>query len=132
MSIGLPKGVKKVEHYTSEYKLHGIGANLPGHVAASIFYNICRDEFHDKESMPIVSGMKIKVFYLTQKYGKFKSIAIPVDIEQVPSWFLDNFSVKRDAHIQRLVDNPLNNILRAINKKAPTRQDLLADDLLGF
>jgi DNA polymerase elongation subunit (family B) len=132
MSIGLPKGVKKVEHYTQEYKIHGEGARLPGHVAASIFYNQCLDEFGDKESMRIMTGMKIKVFYLTQKYGKFKSIAIPVDIEQVPSWFLEKFTIDRDAHIQRLVDNPLNNIIRAIGKKTPSRQDLFADDLLGL
>jgi DNA polymerase elongation subunit (family B) len=132
MSIGLPKGVKKVEHYTQEYKIHGEGARLPGHVAASIFYNQCLDEFKDIESMRIMTGMKIKVFYLSQKYGKFKSIAIPVDIEQIPPWFLDKFTINRDAHIERLVDNPLNNIFRAIGKKAPSRQDLLVDDLLEF
>jgi hypothetical protein len=82
--------------------------------------------------MRIMTGMKIKVFYLTQKYGKFKSIAIPVDIEQVPPWFLEKFTILREAHIQRLVDNPLNNILRAIGKKAPSRQQLLVDDLLDF
>jgi len=132
MSIGLPKGVKKVEHYTNEYLIHGEGARLPGHVAASIFYNLCRDEFNDNESMPIISGMKIKVFYLSQKYGKFKSIAIPVDIEQVPQWFLDEFVVDRNAHIERLVDKPLQNIIKAIDKDVPTRQSMLVDDVLGF
>lgn len=132
MSIGLPKGVQNVEDYTKEYKTYGMGARLPGHVAASIHYNQCLQEFDDKESMPIKSGMKIKVFYLSQVYGKFKNIAIPVDVEQIPSWFLEKFTVDRDAHVERLVDNPLQNILKAINKEVPSRQSLLTDSLLSF
>ena len=132
MSIGLPKGIKRVEHYTKEYKTHGEKTFLPGHVAAAIHYNQCLDEFDDKTSMRIMTGMKIKVFYLTQQYGKFKSIAIPVDIEQVPKWFLDRFTIDRKAHIKRLVDNPLNNILRAIGRKSPSKQDLFVDDVLVF
>lgn len=132
MSIGLPKGVQNVEDYTKDYEMFGEGAKLPGHVAASIHYNQCLKEFDDKESMPIKSGMKIKVFYLTQKYGKFKSIAIPVDIEQMPTWFEEKFTVDRDAHLERLVDNPLQNILKAIKKDVPSRQSLLTDSLLSF
>lgn len=131
MSIGLPKGVKGVEKYTKQLEAD-TAARLPGHVAASIFYNLCCERFNDKESMPIVSNMKIKVFYLTKPIGRFKSIAIPVDIEQVPTWFLEEFTVDRDAHIERLVDNPLQNILKAIDKEVPTKQSMLIDDLLGF
>ncbi len=60
--IGLPKGIKGIEKYTQELKAFGQGVRLPGHVAASILYNICREKFNDKESIPITSGMKIKVF----------------------------------------------------------------------
>lgn len=131
MSIGLPKGVKGVEDYTQRFKVDN-NTFLPGHVAASIFYNMCLEQFNDKESTPIMSGMKIKVFYLTQTYGRFKSIAIPVDIEQIPSWFIQNFSVDRNAHITRLVDKPLGNIIKAIGKVPPSRQSLLVDSLLEF
>lgn len=131
MSIGLPKGVKNVEAYTSEY-LKDEGTRLPGHVAASIFYNICLKNYEDKESLEIRSGMKIKVFYLNRMYGRFKSIAIPVDIEIVPQWFLDNFKVDMPAHIERLVDNPMNNIIKAIGKMTPSKQSLLTDSMLGF
>lgn len=132
MSIGLPKGVQNVEDYTKDYQMFGEGAKLPGHVAAAIHYNQCLKEFEDKESIPIKSGMKIKVFYLSQKYGKFKSIAIPVDIEQMPTWFEEKFTVNRDAHLERLVDNPLQNILKAIGKMVPCKQSLLTDELLTF
>jgi len=135
MSIGLPKGIKKLEYYTKEYAGDYYNKNkvsLPGHVAASIFYNICREKYGDKVSPAITSGMKIKVFYLSKMYGRFKSIAIPVDIETVPEWFLNEFKVKRDMHIERLLDNPINNIIKAIGKKAPSKQSLFTDNMLGF
>jgi hypothetical protein len=50
----------------------------------------------------------------------------------VPSWFLNNFEIDYDAHIERLVDNPLQNILKAIGKRTPTKHDLLVEDVFGF
>lgn len=132
MLIGLPKGVQKIEEYTEEYKRVGESARLPGHVAAAIHYNLCLKQFGDKESVPIMSGMKLKVFYLTKTFGKFKSIALPTDIEVIPAWFAENFEIDLDAHIERLVDNPLENILRAIGKRTPTRHDLAIEDAFGF
>lgn len=130
MDIGLPKGVKGVEEYTNSY-MSDPKTRLPGHVAAAILYNTCLTMYDDKESVPIVSGMKIKVFYLMTKVSRFKSVALPVDIEEIPSWFEEKFAINKPAHIQRLVDNPLNNILRAIGKKSPTRRSLMLDDLLS-
>jgi DNA polymerase elongation subunit (family B) len=120
MDIGLPRGIKNVDKYTAEYEINGDQARLPGHVAAAIHYNICLKRYNDRDSMPITSGMKIKVFYVTGDHGKFKSVAIPTDAENVPSWFLENFTIDYDAHIERLVDNPLANIIKAIGKEVPT------------
>lgn len=131
-TIGLPKGVKGLEDYTTLYEEQGVKARLPGHVAASIFYNECLKRYNDKLSQPISSGMKIRVFYLLGDHGKFKSIALPVDADFVPKWFLDNFNVDKKAHIERLVDNPIGNILKAIGKEPPSKQSLLVDSLLGF
>ena len=131
MDIGLPKGVNKIEQYTKEYNLDP-NARLPGHVAAAIFYNKCLAEYGDKRSIQITSGMKIKVFYLTQRQGKFKSIAIPTDAEFVPEWFLTNFAVDLPAHLERLVDNPLSNILKAIGKTTPTPHSMLVESLFSF
>lgn len=130
--IGLPKGVQNVEDYTSAYATGGIKTRLPGHVAASIYYNECLAKYDDKVSLPIKSGMKIKVFYLVGKHGKFKSIALPTDLERVPSWFTDNMIIDRQAHIERLVDNPIENISKAIGEKAPSRHTLLVSKTLTF
>lgn len=130
--IGLPKGIQNVEEYSKNYN-RDVLARLPGHVAAAIHYNECLKKYDDKISMPIISGMKIKVFYLEGKHhDKFKSIALPTDLEVMPQWFLDNFTIDYDAHIERLVDNPLQNILTAIGKKSPTRQDILMEELFTF
>lgn len=131
-TIGLPKGVNGLEDYTTKYADEGMKARLPGHVAASIYYNECLKKYGDKVSQPIASGMKVRVFYLLGNHGKFKSIALPVDADFVPKWFLDNFNVDKKAHIERLVDNPLGNILKAIGKEPPSKQSLLVDSLLGF
>lgn len=130
--IGLPKGVQNVEDYTAAYEEQGASARLPGHVAASIYYNLCLTKYGDKVSTPIKSGMKIKVFYLLGKHGKFKSIALPTDLEAVPSWFVEHMQIDRKAHIERLVDNPLENILKAIGEKAPSKHTLLVSKTLIF
>lgn len=131
MAIGLPKGIQGVEEYTRKYDANKT-ERLPGHVAAAIHYNIAIKEYDDKVSEPIKSGMKIKVFYLTEKHGKFKSMALPTDLNSVPDWFLEYYTIDRDAHIQRLVDKPLQNILDAINKKTPSAQTVVVDSLLSF
>lgn len=123
MDIGLPKGIKNVDKYTNEYILHGDKTRLPGHVAAAIYYNQCLEKYGDKDSAPITSGMKIKVFYLKGNHGKFKSIAIPTDNERVPPWF-SNFTVDVEAHILRLVDRPLDNIIKAIGEEVPTHHSI--------
>lgn len=132
IEIGLPKGVKKVEYYTDMYRVEGEKARLPGHVAASIHYNECLKKFGDKENPPITSGSKVKVFYLTKKYGKFKSIAFPTDLEQTPKWFDDNFECDRLKHESRLIDNNLSIIFDAIGRVVPTAQTQFNDDILEW
>ena len=161
LRIGLPKGVKKVEFYTQDYhselkasedkeagrdyKRHPTNkshlskeayrSRLPGHVAASIHWNICLDKYNDRDSIKITSGTKIKVYYLKQQfYHRFKSIAIPTDTSEVPDWFIKEYKdhIDIDAQLDRLIDKSLEGILEAIDKVPPSAQGLLVDDLLGF
>ncbi len=132
MDIGLPKGVKKVEQYTEDYK-YDHKTRLPGHVAGAIFYNQCLEEFDDRISLPITSGMKIKVFRLKGVHnGRFKCISIPTDADFVPEWFLENFIIDKPSHIERLVDNPLQNILKAIGERTPSRDSLIFESAWEF
>lgn len=130
MDIGLPKGINGVEEYMMNYKADQ-NTKLPGGQAAAILYNLCLEQFGDKQSPPLLSGMKMKVFHLQAKVGRFKTIAIPTDIEEVPTWFLENFPIQRKAHVERLIDNPLSNIIECTGRIVPTKQKLMFDSMLG-
>lgn len=132
MDLGIPKGVNKVEYYTEQYRQLGVKARLPGHVAASIMYNIQRDNFKSYSFPQITSGSKIRVFKLKQKVGKFKSIALPSDLEEIPEWFEENVVLSMEEHIKSLIDNPLQNILDAVNKRVPTEQTQFLNTFLEF
>lgn len=130
--LGLPKGVNKVEWYNDIYETTGeLDSHTPGHVRAAMLYNQKLLENNDRYSMKISSGMKIKVFYLRRPIGKFKSIALPVDEDVTPEWF-KNMNIDIDLQIEKLVDNPLKNILKAIDKAPPSNQSLFADSVLEF
>lgn len=135
--LGLPKGVQKVEHYTDVFarETQRLGMSkedqkhlsrlptIPGHVRASILWNTGIQLFEDTDSLPITSGMKIKVYYIKHdKKSKFKAIAMPTDSEMIPQWFIDEYYpiLDRNEQIQRLVDDPLNNIVKAIGVEVPT------------
>ena len=106
---------------------------FPGHTAAAIYYNLLREEYKDNESPKLMTGMKLRVYYVFGTHrDRFISVALPTDIETIPEWFLKNFEIDRKKHIVRLVDKPLGNILKAIGKKVPTKQSLLVNELLGF
>lgn len=131
VDLGLPKGVNKLEFYQREYEMLGDQARLPGHVRASLFYNQMLEQNDDRTSMQITSGMKVKIFYLRTPIGKFKSIAFPVDEEYVPDWFL-KMNIDVDLQVEKLVDNPLRNILKAIDREPPTTQSLFVESVLEF
>jgi len=151
LRIGLPIGVKKIEEYTKKYN-DGLkftketdkffdtsevekksDTNLPGHIAASLHWNLARNEYKDFESMEIVSGTKIKVYYLKSLYynNKFKSIAIPVDIGTIPNWFIKYYKddIDIDAQMDRLIYKPLKNIFDAIHRIIPTESDEQLNEL---
>ena len=134
MDMGLPKGIRGIEDYTQRWKNKEPDLRIPGHVSAAILYNMCLETYGDKESQKIVSGSKIKTFYLTEKFGNFKSIALPTDAKKLPDWFIEHFEgiIDRDAQGLRLIDSPLKHILGAIGEKIPTRKTLLFDSLVEY
>lgn len=126
--LGLPTGVKKVEYYTELFNSNDPDLkSLPGHVAASILWNKSLNVYGDKESPKIVSGSKIKVFYLKNKIDRFKSIAVPKELSEPPEWFLEHFEpiIDKDAQITRLVDNPMKIMISAAGLKVPTKKKIL-------
>ena len=129
--LGITMGVQNVEMY-DEREQSGEACMVPGHVRASILYNRCLKKYNDVVNQPIISGSKIKKYQLLKPEGKWKTMAFPADIEVLPKWFTENYKLDYKEQIKRLVDNPLDNIIKAIGKATPTKQSLLTDSLLDF
>jgi DNA polymerase elongation subunit (family B) len=134
IDIGLPKGVNKVEEYTEKYENGEELNKIPGHVRASILYNYCLEKYNDLESYSIMSGSKIKVYYLKKPIGIFKSIAVPTDMNEFPTWFMEHFYIliDKEAQTQRLIENTVKSILGAIGEIMPTFKTLLFDELVEY
>jgi DNA polymerase elongation subunit (family B) len=136
MDIGLPKGVKKVEEYAQKKAMgtdeFGKKYAIPGHVSATLHFNEALLENGDREISPIGSNTKIKVFYLKKPMKGYKSIALPTDVDRVPAWFTENYPVDRALHAEKLIDNNLGHIFKAIGKEVPTHQTVLFNSLYSF
>jgi DNA polymerase elongation subunit (family B) len=133
LNVGLPKGIKGIEAYTKVFE-SDYNTRLPGHVAAAIHYNQCLIQYNDTNSNKIQSGDKIKVFYLKYKFGRFKSIALPTDMDIVPDWFITEYYdlIDKKLQLSKLVDSTLEGVLHAIGLEVPTAQLLHFNDLFNY
>lgn len=128
--LGSPKGINKLEHYTERFNAKEEKLRLPGHVSAAILWNKCIQSYKDKESPRIISGSKLSVFYLTSPIGRFKSIAVPVDLDILPQWFVEHFMpiIDRQIQIEKLVDRPMEIMISVAGIKVPTKKKLLFEE----
>jgi hypothetical protein len=70
--------------------------------------------------------------YLEENEYKLKSMAFPAETERFPVWFEQNFRVDIKLSEEKMVDNKLNNIFKAINWEVPTRQSVFVNSLFEF
>lgn len=106
---GMPKRVNKLTSYTEKYrKLKGLTSSdpaklrhtklaklpqakennmIPGHVTASIHWNILQEMNADNYSMKITDGMKVIVCRLKSNPMGYDSVAYPTDEQHLPEWF---------------------------------------------
>ena len=133
LALYLPSNVNKVEIYTNAYNIDN-ETRIAGGQAAAIFWNICLDQYNDTESFKIVSGMKIKRYVLKKKFGRFSSIAIPVDQKTTPQWFMDNIYplIDEESTAAKLVLKPMEPIVSAMKETIPTRKELTIYDGFNF
>lgn len=132
--LGLPKRVNKLEEYFDHYNRRTKGKTIPGHCMGAFRWNEMLEEYNDIQSPKIYSGMRIKIFYFRKSIGKFKAIAVPVDMEVIPDWFKSEIIPKIDKQQQiiRVIDNVCKPLLNAIDEYLPTRKTLLVDELVEF
>lgn len=131
--LGIPKKVSKIAKYTEDYKRNK-NCRISGGQAAAIHWNEMLEYYDDHETLPVGEGMPVRIYYLTKKYGRFHTIAVPTDVKQLPDWFKEHYLefVDIDEQIKKLVDLTLNNICVAIGKEIPTDKAVIADELLVY
>jgi DNA polymerase elongation subunit (family B) len=85
---GSPKRANNITEYGAKEKKQG-KTNMPGHVRASINWNMLKRMYDDKYSMAITDGAKVIICKLKPNPLGFTSVAYPVDELRLPQWFKD-------------------------------------------
>jgi hypothetical protein len=143
---GTPKRVNNIEKFmTLENKKRenrikdfvvledSIGkANMPGHVRASLNWNILKRLHGDKYSMNIVDGFKVIVCKLLPNPLGFTSIAYPIDELRLPEWFKE-LPFDHDLMEETIIDNKLSNLIGVLDYDiSSTTQSTTFDNLFYF
>lgn len=109
----------------------GKSVMVPGHVMASINWNMIIQEIGDKTLRKINSGTKIRTFYLKTNQWKIKSIAIPSDLDEFPQWFLDlPFDMPRIE--QNLIDKKVESLYNSMSWRIPTTATKELNNVFSF
>lgn len=124
LDIGRPTGLKSFKKYEVAYQRNNTMKGFPYHVRAALFYNsLCG--INDKK---IVSGDKIRIVYINHPRSKY--IALPVDIEEYPS-FVDGLHINWIAQWETVVKK-INIFLEPIGYDRDSRQKKLIKSILKF
>lgn len=121
---GTPRAVNKLTHYRDKIeasnlkKLDGYEVEndrVPGHVSASLVWNMLKFRNSDKHSPSIIDGQKIIVCKLKITHDNtFSSIAYPVDCAHLPEWFT-SLPFDSDDMMSGIVDKKITNLLGCLN-----------------
>jgi DNA polymerase elongation subunit (family B) len=106
---GSPKRANNITEYREKEKKAG-KANMPGHVRASINWNVLREMNGDKYSMQIVDGMKVIVCKVRDNPMGYTSIAYPVDELRLPKWFQE-LPFDHSEMEATIINNKLDNLI---------------------
>jgi len=106
---GSPKRANNITEYREKEKKAG-KANMPGHVRASINWNVLREMNGDKYSMQIVDGMKVIVCKVRDNPMGYTSIAYPVDELRLPKWFQE-LPFDHSEMETTIINNKLDNLI---------------------
>jgi hypothetical protein len=134
--LGAAKGINNLDGYYAEWtrteKANLGKCKLPGHVRAAINYNEIVQHFEGTSGKLLKSGDKGLVFYVKPNEFGVKSIAIPIDFEQFPKWFEENFTVDLKLTEEKMIDSKIEGTYEALGWEIPTPQKSLANKILRF
>jgi len=141
--LGISKSANNLELYTEAYfaelegrplkSKNGKGKmTVPGHIRASVNYNVLIDEYNDNIHPKIMNGDKVKVFELKNNEFGFKTLAFPADLTKFPTWFLDNFEIDMKVSEEKLINAKLLGIFDAMGLEVPTPQTVRVNSIVQF
>jgi hypothetical protein len=116
---GTPKAVNGLTKYKDRRdvalaaKMQGqkVQLTIPGHVTASMNWNLLRKVNNDHHTGPIIDGQKIIVCKLKETADNvMKSVAYPIDEAHLPDWFLE-LPFDEEAMREAIVDQKVRNLL---------------------
>ena len=104
---------------------------IPGHVNASLNWNMLRDINNDRHSLEIQDGAKVIVCKLKDNALGMTSVAYPVDEMQLPKWFKE-LPFDREAMEQALIDKKIKNLLSVLGWVLSDRNDTTFNQMFTF
>lgn len=115
---GTPKAVNNLTKYKQreqnamEQRMRGrkVQLSIPGHVRASLNWNLMLDIHNDMQTTKIVDGQKIIVCKLKENSTNMTSIAYPTDEDHLPDWFME-LPFDDDLMLETIVDKKVDNLL---------------------
>jgi hypothetical protein len=134
--LGAAKGINNLDGYYAEWtrtEKPNLGkVKMPGHVRAAVNYNEVVQHFEGTSGKLLKSGDKGLVFYLRPNEFGLKSIAIPIDFDEFPTWFDENFVIDRKLTEEKMIDSKIEGTYEALGWEIPTPQKTLANKILKF
>lgn len=134
--LGAAKGINNLDGYYADWKRtekSNLGkVSMPGHVRAAVNYNEMALRFEGGAAKLLKSGDKGLIFYLRPNEFGLKSMAIPIDFDQFPTWFDENFTIDRKLTETKMIDSKIEGTFEALGWEIPTPQKTLANKILKF
>ena len=128
---GSPKRANNITKYQGLEEKQG-KANMPGHVRASINWNVLKGLFDDKYSMNITDGAKVIVCKLKANPLGFTSVAYPVDELRLPQWFKD-LPFEHSEMEAVIIDKKVSNLIGVLKwDLLSTKEKTTADSMFTF
>jgi DNA polymerase elongation subunit (family B) len=105
--------------------------NTPGHVLASLNWNMLCDLFEDRHAMRITDSARIIVCKLLNNNYGMTSIAYPIDETHLPQWFRE-LPFDHAEMEEKIIDNKLDNLLGVLEWDLTDTKEKAGDEFFHF
>jgi hypothetical protein len=127
LELATSKQVNNLDALYAEYKRtekinNGKMKHCPGHVRSAINFNEMIEHFDHGGMQPLKAGDKAAILYLNNNAYSINSIGFPPDMQHLPEWFTENFSVDLRKTEEKMIDNKISGIFKALNLEVPSLQ----------